>query len=994
MSERINSDDRGFSWPDSYRQLLPILREQWGVQGEIYLTRQLSGGKSGAMVYLADLNCRGFTGLAILKLDRAPDPAWQEKSEAERHILAYESNPEFAEKHLPRILHTAHDGEAIAILSTIAGRGLEFAVPWQMCDHEMQERAVKKLSHSLLEDWNHGAKLAGGLHAPQALLQGWLGYRLNPNQGRLWSDFRNLCGLSPEQPSFTCEGRWYPNPLAFAVTESAQVSTLRLRPLIGNTHGDLNGLNVMVRKDGIKTIEHFLIDLAFYEKDQFLFFDHGYFALSYLLGQRSNVSISRWLSMLDELCPFDHLRNTGNLHGDDIGLINLLKLLRQGVFDWVDQNQPHRLSYMESQFQLAQVAVGLNFASKKLDEQQRRYAVLYAAAILKDYLRLQNVDWPKTGPELLDGTDGNLTGGDHSQDQTQTADDKENLEATAQTPPNGEDPARDEKGSNAESADGNELPISELPRRGAKKWPVWATVAMFVTAGFVVLLNWGGILPSAPTEQISKDFIPTAETQPSQHFKGLRSIAVLPFANLNGDNDDTFSDGLTIEIIGVLAATGAFRVTGFTSVFQFKNRHEDVRQIGQTLDVEYVIEGSVRRVDDEVRIEANLIRTDSGFLVWSGKFHEKMNGMFVAQEKVATAIGEALSTPLDVDSAELEANRTEDPQAYQAFLRGIALLEQRGKALIGAVSALERAVDIEPEFAAAWAALSMAYNIAPTYLREVSGQPMRPEVFYRKSKSAAFKALELDPDLAMVQHALGNMYNRDRQWSAADKAYRKALELDPSNHRAMQDYGGLLHTVGLELDSLDYLNRAKELDPINDLYVFMAARVAWQETGSPAQMEIIEQIFRNSAPFRELAFRVILSHRAQGNKLLEAREKVKSCADCSEDFRRRALSLIDAVGVETVDQIFEQHKDDRFLSYQFLHEIGGADAVLDSFEYNGLRSYYRLQYFTVPWTLIREVGSLDRFQDTVRDMGLLDFWQTNGWPPMCQPETGTSFSCQ
>ncbi len=995
MAEPTDHPIDGLPWPQEYEGIYGLIKSQWGINGEIYLTRQLSGGKSGAFVYLADISCEGFAGQAILKLDRAPDPASQEKSEAERHMLAYEANPAFAEQHLPKVLHTAHGGQSIAILSTIAGRGLEFAAPWQQCGHETQERAVKVLSRSLLEDWNGEAKLAPGLYPPQRLLRSWLDYRLDPEQGRLWGFLEKSCGLNPEEPSFSCEGRWYPNPLAFAVTKSDKFDNFRLRPLLGNIHGDLNGLNVMVRKDGGTGLQYYLIDLAFYEKDQFLFFDHGYFALSYLLHMRGDATLDRWVSMLDALCPFDHIRNPSDLHGNDIGLINLLKLLRQEVFDWVDQHQPHRLSYMESQFQLAQVAVGLNFASKRLDDHKRCYALFYAASILKDYLRLHDIDWPKTGPEFNFGKAAPSASGDHVPEQTQAAGDRSNRAAAAQAPLPSEDTSSNAKELSAQRAAGTTSPPQPSVPRKARKWMIAASLAMIGLVGAIALFFRGDFMD---VSQKTRSSITSALQQNGDEgavhpFTGQRSIAVLPFANLTDGGDDNFSDGLTMEIIGVLASTGAFRVTGFTSVFQFKNRHEDLRQIGQTLNVEYVIEGSVRRVDDAVRIEANLIRADNGFLVWSGKFQEEMNGMFVAQEKVATAIGEALSTPLDVDSRDLEAKRTEDPQAYQAFLRGISLLEQRGEALVGSLSALERAVELEPEFAAAWAALSMAYNIAPTYLREVDGQPVRPEVFYRKSKSAAFTALDLDPELAMVQHALGNMYNRDRQWSPARRPYQLALEIDPANHRAMQDYAGLLHTVGQEQDSLDYLNRAKALDPINDLYVFMAARVAWQETGSLDQIDIIEDIFRDAPAFRELAFRVILSQKVQNDTLSEARDLVVSCTACSEDFRRRTLSLIDAAGKETAAEIFQRHKDDRFLSYPFLFEIGGVDAVLDAFEYNGLRSNYRLQFFTVPWTLIEKIGSDPRFHEIVLDMGLVDYWEANGWPPQCQPESDDTFTC-
>ena len=411
MNDDKHSPHQGMPWPEPYADLRPVIEAQWGMGGEIYLISQLSGGRSGAMVFHADVTGEDFAGQAILKLDRAPDPEWQEKSEAERHRIASEGAPEFAAKHLPTILHTAHHGENLAILSSIAGRGLEYALPWSACDHARQQRVVRRVSRGILEDWNRNAELAPGLQMPKFLLEGWLGYRLDPERGRLFAFLQEHCGLPPDEPAFTFEGQWYPNPLAFAISDSERVSHLKLRAVTGHTHNDLHGLNVLVSNAGSGTEDHFyLIDLALYQEKQFLFYDHGYFALSHLLAVRGQAPASHWQAILDELCPFDQLKSTSGLFGDDVGLIALLKSLRQEVFDWVNRHQANRLSYMESQFQLAQIAVGLNFAHKQISERQRRLAFLFAATILKHYLRLHDVDWPKYGPAFsLDGQSVPLT---------------------------------------------------------------------------------------------------------------------------------------------------------------------------------------------------------------------------------------------------------------------------------------------------------------------------------------------------------------------------------------------------------------------------------------------------------------------------------------------------------------------------------------------------------------------------------------------------------
>jgi len=396
MTDQEQGEHFGLPWPDGYRELQPLIQEQWGVGEEIYLHHKLSG-KSGALVYAADVSSRDFSGQAILKLDRSPDPDWQEQTEAERHQQAIERAPAYAAAHLPKILHILHHGNALAVLSTIAGRGLEYAKPWAECAHGVQLKSVHDLSRGLLEDWNSGYELAKGLRSPQDLLRGWLGYRLKPDQGRLHSLLGEECGIAPDEKSFVCEGHWYPNPLAFATAPDDSTGHMQ-RAAIGNIHGDLHGFNVLVKTTRSDNIEHYLIDLAFYQDKQFLFYDHGYFEFSHLLMMRERADAAIWCSILDRLSPFDHNGELGDLRGDDLGLLELIRALRRELMDWVDRHEADRLSYMESQYLLARIAAGLNFANKRLPEKARRLAFLYAAANLKDFLKLNGLDWPKHGP--------------------------------------------------------------------------------------------------------------------------------------------------------------------------------------------------------------------------------------------------------------------------------------------------------------------------------------------------------------------------------------------------------------------------------------------------------------------------------------------------------------------------------------------------------------------------------------------------------------------
>ena len=402
--------ESGFPWPDEYAALLPAIREAWGIESEIYLTRRLSG-KSGAQVFAADVSSQRFRGLAILKLGPSPDPSWQEMSEADRHALAFESAPEFAAAHLPTLLGWHQEGDSLAILSSVAGRGLEYAVPWHTCSYEHQLEIIRRVSGEILEDWNRDYRLAAGMHQPQGLLEGWLGYRLDPDEGRIQGFLQNECRLSPTEPTINYEGHWYPNPLAFATRAVSLPDTVHIRAAKGFQHGDFHGFNLLVGSTPSSRSDYFLIDLANYENDQFLFLDHALFELNLLLAKRESADSLHWDSLLHHLRSFRHHDDTVELRGDDVGLIDLVRALRRSLLDWVDRHESHRLSYMEAQYSLARVAAGLNFCNKPIDPRDRRKAFLYAASNLKDYLKVHNVEWPKHGPPFrIDGDVSSTSG--------------------------------------------------------------------------------------------------------------------------------------------------------------------------------------------------------------------------------------------------------------------------------------------------------------------------------------------------------------------------------------------------------------------------------------------------------------------------------------------------------------------------------------------------------------------------------------------------------
>ncbi len=238
---------------------------------------------------------------------------------------------------------------------------------------------------------------------------------------------------------------------------------------------------------------------------------------------------------------------------------------------------------------------------------------------------------------------------------------------------------------------------------------------------------------------------------------GAISVAVLPFVNLSSDKEqEFFSDGMTEEITSALAKVVDLRVVGRTSAFEFKGQNKDLRSIGQALSATHLIEGSVRKDGNEVRITAQLIKADDGTHLWTESYNRELKGVFAMQEEIATAIASALRVPLGLKEGQsLVANRTSDTDSYQDYLRARALVRGRGVLepggpLTQAAKLLEQVVARDPNYAPAWGLLGQAYALTPVFtaawangstdaLRLIETETMR------KAEAAAQQAIRLAP---------------------------------------------------------------------------------------------------------------------------------------------------------------------------------------------------------------------------------------------------------
>ncbi len=302
-----------------------------------------------------------------------------------------------------------------------------------------------------------------------------------------------------------------------------------------------------------------------------------------------------------------------------------------------------------------------------------------------------------------------------------------------------------------------------------------------------------------------------------------KSIAVLPFANMSGDpENEYFSDGITDDIIAQLSKIRSLKVISRTSVMQYKERKDkNLRQIGNELNVATVLEGSVRRVGNRVRIVAQLIDARFDEHLWSETYDREMTHVFAIQSDVAEHIAAALQAELSPEEKErIERKPTEDLEAYDLYLLGRYQLNKRSDLGIStAIGYFEKAIARDSGYAVAYAGLADAYTLGGI---GYSASP--PKDAMPKAMAAAIKALELDKTLPEAHTSLAYVRLCDWDWSAAKREFERAIELNPSHVQAHQWYAQYLIRARQFEAALAAIKRARDLDPLS---VVINTEMAW-----------------------------------------------------------------------------------------------------------------------------------------------------------------------
>ena len=355
---------------------------------------------------------------------------------------------------------------------------------------------------------------------------------------------------------------------------------------------------------------------------------------------------------------------------------------------------------------------------------------------------------------------------------------------------------------------------ADLPEAGggatARIGPMRARSSHLVAAGVASLAVALAILAAFLVRQSRPEPAPPSRSADPQPMAAATSIAVLPFVNMSPDaSQEYFSDGLSEELLNSLAHVPQLRVISRTSSFQFKGKNEDVRTIARKLNVGRVLEGSVRTSGNRVRITAQLVSAATGAHQWSQTYDRDMDDIFHVQEEIAGEVVKALQV-MFVDGTIPKRPTPRSTEAYTLLLKGRYFSDRRTREdLAKAVEQLRRAIELDPGYADAWAALARAYAVQ-------AGSAFAPvEESVANARKAAERSLALDPNLAAGHSILGWIKSGyEWEWKAADLEFKRALELDPGSAGILANAGLIAQGLGRFGESIQLYRRAITRNPL------------------------------------------------------------------------------------------------------------------------------------------------------------------------------------
>ena len=415
-----------------------------------------------------------------------------------------------------------------------------------------------------------------------------------------------------------------------------------------------------------------------------------------------------------------------------------------------------------------------------------------------------------------------------------------------------------------------------------------------------------------------------------------KSVAVLPFINMSDQaENEYFSDGISEELLNVLVRVKGLRVPSRTSSFTFKGSDKKLAEIGRELQVDHILEGSVRKSGDRIRVTAQLIEVSTDTHIWSETYTRQLDDIFAVQDEIAQAIVSALKVTLTGnDQAPIQTRATDSVEAYNKYLLGRHLWNQRTPAsLLASIEPLREAIALDPQYGRAWEALADAYALIPEY-RSGSIREYIP-----LAHEAIDKALYINPKSApalTTSAYIEFMYDYD--FEDARKMFTRAIEIDPDYATAHQWYGELLAAEGKLDAALGQLQLARKADPLAQVMPHdMGWFLVWSDRSEEAYQYIHESIELN--PNFQNAYRNLALLQMMHGHFEPARENIRKFYSIVKLDPATDLAIVDALEnpglrADAVELVLadEQTADGVFGKARMLMLLGEPERALESLE--------------------------------------------------------------
>ena len=480
------------------------------------------------------------------------------------------------------------------------------------------------------------------------------------------------------------------------------------------------------------------------------------------------------------------------------------------------------------------------------------------------------------------------------------------------------------------------------------------------------------------------------------------SIAVLPFVNMSEDKtNEYFADGVAEEILNTLARIKELEVRGHTSSFYFKGRNEELHTISKMLNVKYILEGSVRKAGDQVRITVEMINTQKDKHLWSKTYDRTLKDIFVIQEDIAKSVADTLEITLGVGELGREEGMTRNVEAYDAYLAGHSLMGQESRENVSqAIEQYKKAVALDPNFAIAWDELGETYgNAAFLYMTEKATE------YSKKEEAADTRAIALAPNSPFSLFSAANEHYFRHEWVAAEQSFKKALVQIPEDSWKNSLYGLYLLAFGRPGEAIGYYQRAVRSEP---LYIGPASGLglAYEYSGDlDAALKQYEHARKlvvgdtSQVDSQILGLAMTMHDRT----LIEA--QLKKTSNTTLPLENHLInptmgSLLDKP--EQAQSTLQRFYADPAYNHNVLALIAiGMWAAYFDDQALALKAYQDASKsptfpIVVIWRpLLKGIRPLPGFKDIVRNWNLVDYWrETGNWGVFCHPVGENDFECK